>query len=655
MGKSTWINAFVNYLHHPSLDDAIQAEKLSWIIPFAFKTYSTDEAGNFVDFKVEVGFKKEQEHNASSHPIEKVGITEQDGTKGGSATQNTVVHRVLIGKQLVRLIDTPGIGDTRGAAKDKENLADILSVLRTYRKIHGILILLKPNEQRLDVMFKFCIQELLTHLHRDAANNIVFGFTNTRGTNYAPGDSFDPLRQLLGQFEDVNIRLHKQNVYCFDSESFRFLAAQKIHGKTIGYQQENSESWKYSVAEATRLVDHFKNIPPHEVTSTVNLYETRHRILALSRPMAAIAEAIRSTILINKDHLADLKKNDLKKKDLEKLLKTKVKTLKIKEMDRPRTTCSHADCIKHSSTGVVGLDGKGTLRTVYESMCHNPCYLSNVQLDDVGAQWLRFCAAMGGTDNCKVCGHHWQMHLHVDYEIQDAMVEIEDPDVRNQLRNNADMRRNIEILVASKKRYIDEVSAELRQVREAAAHFTVFLKRNAIMAYNDATLEYLDRCVDEEMAKVQAGGSRDKLDNLQMYRKEYQEEVRVLEEYMTVGDAEKTMLDQEGVTSLMKSLYSLRHYGEQLHDMDVTINTAHRVAHRETQHIVRGQFSRRKKVEIKQEQSAVDDVTSNEDNSQLSGGEMVLYRQTHGTGDNNRLVHKRSVVERVWKGLIGWL
>lgn len=113
VGKSTWINAFVNYLLHPSLDDGLEADELLWVIPFAFRTYSINEDGEFEDLKVEVGF--DQRSSILTTPNQKVGVQEQDGSAGGSATQQTVVHPVQIGSQLVRLIDTPGIGDTRGA------------------------------------------------------------------------------------------------------------------------------------------------------------------------------------------------------------------------------------------------------------------------------------------------------------------------------------------------------------------------------------------------------------------------------------------------------------------------------------------------------------------------------------------------------------
>lgn len=333
VGKSTWINAFVNYLIHPSLDDGLEAEKLSWVIPFTFRTYSVNKEGVFEDLKVEVGF--DQRPSSPRTPNQKISVQEQGGSTGGSATQRTVVHKVQIGRRVVRLIDTPGIGDTRGAAKDRENLGDIVGVLRTYKRVHGILILLKPNEQRLDLMFKFCVQELLTHLHRNAARNIAFGFTNTRGTNYLPGDTFDPLRHLLQRFDGIDITLRKDSVYCFDSESFRYLAAKKTVEKSMGQLEENRASWDYSVSEAKRLLDHFAKLPPHDVTSTVNLYETRFRIVRMTRPMAHIADAIRSTILVNQDDIKELSDISERGKGLLKLLKVQVKTVSAKFVDKP--------------------------------------------------------------------------------------------------------------------------------------------------------------------------------------------------------------------------------------------------------------------------------------------------------------------------------
>lgn len=492
----------------------------------------------------------------------------------------------------MRLFDTPGIGDTRGAAKDKENLADILSVLRNYKQLHGILLLLLPNEPRLDVMFKFCVQELLTHLHRNAARNIAFGFTNTRGTNYLPGESFGPLRELLGRFEDVSISLRRDNVYCFDSESFRFLAEHKGRDdgpddKAFRNFEENQASWDYSVTESKRLLDHFRAVPPHQVTSTVNLYETRHRIVGLTLPMAAIVETIRSTIALNNEDIQELSKNELQKKDLQKLLRVVVKTLTMAKVDLPRTTCSHEDCVEHDSTGVEGIDGKNVLRTVYKSLCHSPCHLDKVKLDEIGNERLRQCAAMSGTEYCVMCGHHWMSHLHIDYAIQEGTKETNDASVEASLKRNATFRQKREASVAAKKRLITELEGELGMIRLAAAQFSSFLKRNAIMPYNDATLEYLDRHIDEERAKVAADGSRDKLKNLLDYRNEYQQQVQLLDDYMEKGKG-YLLLSQEGVNSLMKDIYNLKHYGQNLGGLSKVFSPSKATNRREKPHVMPG-------------------------------------------------------------------
>ena len=121
------------------------------------------------------------------------------------------------------LIDTPGIGDCRGIEKDKENFENILAFLTAYDKINAVVLLFKPNNVRLSVAFRFCVRELLTHLHKSVVSNIIFAFTNSRGTFYRPGDSLPVLKQLL-QEENVEINLSPNSFFCFDNEAFRYLS-----------------------------------------------------------------------------------------------------------------------------------------------------------------------------------------------------------------------------------------------------------------------------------------------------------------------------------------------------------------------------------------------------------------------------------------------
>lgn len=541
VGKSTWINAFINYLSHESIDDALAAEDLKCVIPCSFQTQTAVD-GRFVETEIKIGSSQ----------------SEKDGSGGESATQSTEVYTVNIGKTRVRLIDTPGIGDTRGVEQDNSNMNDILTVLRTYNNLHGVLILLKPNAARLTVMFRFCIKQLLTHLHRNAANNIVFGFTNTRGSNYKPGDTFKPLNALLSEYKDVNMGLFENNVYCFDSESFRYLAAKK-RGIDIGHLEDNRRSWEYSVGECERLVKHCQGITPHQVRSTINLNETRNTIHRLTEPMTVIAEKIRASIDVNDDAIKELRNFELTRQQLQQRLFVQKETLTSEKVDKPQTVCTHDDCVEIRTD----FEGKTeTSTTIYKTVCHEGCWLKSVDRNKKGHHELQGCSAMGPGGMCG-CGHSWMDHMHIYYKYVPTTYQHRDAATDRDLIKNADNIQLREEAIRMKKEAIEEFKLEHQQVQEAAIQFGFFLKRHAITPYNDATIEYLDMLIDQERQKINAGGSNQRRGKLEKEKAEYLQRVEVLERAMRQGDESK-LLDDSGVAQLVESLYGLPHFGDDL-------------------------------------------------------------------------------------------
>jgi flagellar biosynthesis GTPase FlhF len=496
------------------------------------------------------------------------------------------VHSVQIGSYNVRLIDTPGIGDTRGVSQDTENMADILSVLSNYEKLHGIIILLKPNNARLTLMFRFCIKELLTHLHRDAIRNMVFGFTNTRGSNYKPGDTFEPLKNELESNKDVSIGLFENTVYCFDSESFRYLAAYH-QGVDLGDRADYSRSWEKSAKESQRLLTYFQGLTPHKVKSTVSLNDIRHTITELTKPMAEIMRTMNDTIKVNEEQIKSLSEDKLKKKDLEKQLVVTMKTLQAHKLDKPRTVCSHADCIDHQDDGTD--PDKVNLRVVYKTHCHSPCYLDNVEADQIAHPGLIGCKAFAGNNGiCKGrgCSHSWQLHLHVLYELKPAQRTINSKAVQLKLMAATSDLEKKEIAIAEKKAFIAAIKAEHDEIERAAIQFCIFLKKNSITPYNDATLEYLAFMIKEERGKVAVGGDPSKLEALEKYRDQYREQVNILTTKMQRGDGSVLLSEQE-VHDKVQQLYALKYYGNQLRQIKTIVSKAHGATFREESHHVR--------------------------------------------------------------------
>jgi hypothetical protein len=473
------------------------------------------------------------------------------------------------------LIDTPGIGDTRGVEYDRKNMADILSTLSSYDELHGILILLKSNNSRLTITFRFCVKELLTHLHRNAARNMAFGFTNTRISNYTPGDTFKPLSALLADHPDVGLGLSTHTTYCFDSESFRFLAAYK-NGTTMDNIQDFRRSWEHSRTEALRLLDHFKSQPPHLVRSTISLNSTRELISQLTKPMAEISQLIRTNIALGEDKVKELRDTRLTGDKLRKRLHLPKVQLKSETLDKPRTVCCDASCTEYKDDG----NGEDKTVTVYKTHCHSICYLTDVKADQIAHPGLIHCAAFGGSNLCTRCHHHWNQHMHVLYELKEQTATVKDIEIEKQLKAHADDITLRQTAIKGLEERIKEYESEHAQIQKAAAQFGLFLKKYSITPYNDATLAYLDFLIKEEKGKVQAGGNRRRLDALEQDRAKHEEIIKVLTDNMQHDPNCKPLTD-EGVDRLVRQLYNLKHFGKNLKTVKKTISAAHQATYRE--------------------------------------------------------------------------
>jgi hypothetical protein len=569
VGRSTFINAFINYLAFPSLDEGMLAEELNCIIPCSFSTQDVDASGKLVKKEVRIGSDRD----------------ERDGRTGQSATQKTMVYPLFVGNYMVRLIDTPGIGDTRGVEQDKKNFVDVLSVLRNYEKLPGILILLKPNASRLTVMFRFCVEELLTHLHRSAAANMAFGFTNTRGSNYRPGDTFDPLEIHLSKYKDVIPGLFNDNVYCFDSESFRYLAARK-QGIDMGNLEDYRRSWDHSANEAQRLLAHFGDLSPHHVRSTLSLNETRYLIEQLTAPMAQISKTIMQSIALNEADAVALSDTRLAGRALLAKLNSQKLTLTAHQLSQPKTACSNEKCVRvHRPSGLFG----GDMQILYTTLCHNPCCLTNVPPKSIGTKELTSCAAFYGNNGvCKTCGHGWKEHLHIVVEYEEKTETVTDPNVQKALNQNGNVVQAKETAIKAKRDLIKELQIEHDQIQEAQARFTIYLRSISITPYNDATLEYYDHLIKEEKSKVGFGATPARLNGLERNRQQYEEFVKAMTKELERGNAHYQALDEDGVYQLVEKLYNLKHNGNDLRKIAKVVGMAYAATFREKVYRIKG-------------------------------------------------------------------
>ena len=247
VGKSTFINAFPNYLTFQSLEEAENNSPIV-LIP--------------VSFLITVGYNFDER-------IVQFGGNDNDknenfNDRGESVTQKCQKyffnHPSSEGKR-VCIIDTPGFGDTRGVVQDQKNMRHILRYIDHLPRLDAICFLLKPNEARLNIAVRSCFTQFARVFRQNVHQKIIFCFTNSRGTFYAPGNTGPLLKKMLSDLEMNNVSLRKQNTFCFDSEAFRYLVAKQDGVEFTSEEKEPYEnSWKRSFVEAKRLIDYITTL-----------------------------------------------------------------------------------------------------------------------------------------------------------------------------------------------------------------------------------------------------------------------------------------------------------------------------------------------------------------------------------------------------------
>ncbi|CAM4863676.1 unnamed protein product [Rotaria socialis] len=241
VGKSTFINAFANYHKYSTLALAESSQPVV-LMPVSFMITTGND---FTEHVIQFGDMNDS-HNEDFHRA------------GQSVTQHCKSYTFDLnhsdGKKLC-IIDTPGFCDTRGMEQDDHNMEHILDYIKDIHGVDFTCILFKPNDARLSIFYRSCFTQLLSILHTTSVNNIIFCFTNSRSTLYSPGDTAPLIKKMLTQVSLANIPFKKDNAFCFDSESFRYLVAlqNRISFDHLD-KQEYENSWIHSVSQTNRLI-----------------------------------------------------------------------------------------------------------------------------------------------------------------------------------------------------------------------------------------------------------------------------------------------------------------------------------------------------------------------------------------------------------------
>ncbi|CAG2173053.1 unnamed protein product, partial [Oppiella nova] len=430
---------------------------------------------------------------------------ENTGDPTQSATQYPKCYKYLNKDIVLNLIDTPGIADTEGIEKDNKHMKNLLDFISNYPEINAICVLLKPNNARVDVVFKYCLLQLLSHLNKSAADNILFLFTNARQTNYAPGETGLVLKNFLANLRakppHVDIPYEKDRIYCFDNEAFRYLVAilppNDVPFRPL-YVRQHSTSWDRSVKECERLLKYIVSLPPHKVQDTVSLNNAKQQIVLLTQPLADLSKTISDNQKLCENHKKTIDEFNGTIEELKKKLYIPKMTVISVPLDKPKMVCGH----------------KG-----YESLME--------------------------------------------------VKEVRDEKVYKDLTTAEQMSEAKRKQLQEMEAYVGELSKELATITRCMAKFVCFLKRNALTPFNDAFDIYVQYLIQTEKHDANNRSTIDKLEKLlASYNKQMNDLTEAMEkadttgEYITVKDIDDSISELYSLKSYgptIKQMMDVQH------------------------------------------------------------------------------------------------
>ncbi|RZC34101.1 uncharacterized protein BDFB_010065 [Asbolus verrucosus] len=553
VGKSTFINSIANYLHFKHFKKASN-EELLILIPSVMTV--TNE--NFEQVTIRVGSDNNEYQNVGA---------------AGTQDVKTYVFPIGEGKTRLRLIDSPGMGDPRGIEQDDINCEHILAYLGQLTELHAICFLMKPTTTRITAFFEYCVNQILSRLEKSASKNIIFIFTNTRGTNYTPGDTFPCLKKMVDEIKarppHVDIPL-ENNIFSLDNEAFKFLVALKNNVNFDTYVQERFiESWNNSSKECWRLISYIvgdasrDRLKPHQIQNTMSINEARRLVFQLSQPLADISQLIYDNIRILEKHKQNLNMENQSLDQLKKKMYIPIINLEVIQLTQPVTVCTSAKCADVVQVGEVN-------KWHYRQRCHDPCYLTKVSKESIGDPNLINCAAMSGR-NCTQCTCDFSVHMHVYYMTKTVDDKIVDEVVKNNIHQKEAAVCEAQRLI----REIDRRKSELEQERDviikSTAQFAHFLQHNAITPFNDSYKTYIEYLITREKS-LGRHGDQGAINNLEQLLRQYEEVKAAFDSSLKSSNQHgvnmlTSKVTPQSVITAIHNLYKLRHNGKKIHEL----------------------------------------------------------------------------------------
>ena len=348
-------------------------------------------------------------------------LTIEDSTARAmeSKTSEAKFYDTEVCKMEMTVIDTPGFGDSRGIEQDKENVKKIIDALKHEDCINCVCLIINGRQARMSANLKYVLSEVSTILPKEVFDNIIVVATNTAD----PLECNFDLCELEGFFSKKIERVfYIENPYC-RIEKAKQKAGQLSEDQITTSLRKSFVDTAECLRSLQKTIKDFKDVHTRHFT---RLYDKKQEI-----------EKGVITILASYDQQTQLEKEiKAAEEEVEAALKsqklnTDFRTKRIVEVTKAIET---PDKRHNTLCGASGC----------YSNCHIPCYLSK----RYDKEEFKHCAAMGGTETCKKCGHRYNLHYHneVVFEKFKETENLVDEAMKKKFKEATDMEQQAKYL-----------------------------------------------------------------------------------------------------------------------------------------------------------------------------------------------------------------
>ena len=446
--------------------DFEESKALSFMVVGETGSGKTTLLNSFVNFLLGVNINDQYRY--------KIILEKTNKSQANSQTDQANIYNIrsVGGYPPIKIIDTPGFGDTEGIEKDNEITEQIEKLFKeSINEINAICFVTKSTNNRLTVSQKYILNKILDMFGENMRENFIFILT------FCDGGLPNIVEQLKSKdcpFQEI-IESTKDWKWYFKFNNSSFYESDR--------EDEYTEIfWKLGIKNFEDFLSRLKCLPKKNLNLTKEVLKERK----------LLEEKV--NILVDKLKDGINKVNELK--EIIKIIIDIKKDINISKIYVKKTKIPIIERIDKNPNFYA------TTCLICNKTCHSTCEIAD---DDQKQK----CTSMDQNGYCMVCPKKckWDQHKNRNYILQEVFEEKEIilEDLKKRYFDNINELSIKEKIFITKKEELMIINSECIEIQEIICLSIKKLKKIALKKTAESEEEFFDMLIEVEKSEHNSG------------------------------------------------------------------------------------------------------------------------------------------------------